>query len=66
MLTASGRDEGTYLRLNTNYVLAPRPTHIFHRLDVPFFANRDVGLKSSTEFRNVEKKLLDLLYSPAG
>lgn len=51
---------------DTIYVLAPRPTHILHRVDVPFFANRDIGPKSSTEFRNVEKKLLDLLYSPAG
>jgi ABC-type nitrate/sulfonate/bicarbonate transport system ATPase subunit len=51
---------------DTIYVLAPRPTHILHRIDVPFFPNRDIGLKSLTEFRNVEKKLLDLLYSPAG
>jgi hypothetical protein len=42
------------------------PTRIVHRIDVPFFANRDIALKSSTEFRNVEKKLLDLLYAPAG
>lgn len=57
--------EAVYLA-DTIYVLAPRPTHILHRIDVPFFANRDIGLKSSTEFRNVEKKLLDLLYAPAG
>ncbi|HEV7429307.1 MAG TPA: hypothetical protein VGQ46_23385 [Thermoanaerobaculia bacterium] len=56
--------EAVYLA-DTIYV-APRPTHILHRIDVPFFANRDIALKSSTEFRNVEKKLLDLLYSPAG
>src|ERR1041385_7189025 len=47
------------------YVLAPRPTHTLHRIDVPFFQNRDIALKSSTEFRNVEKKLLDLLYAPS-
>jgi NitT/TauT family transport system ATP-binding protein len=57
--------EAVYLA-DTIYVLAPRPTHILHRIDVPFFANRDIALKSSTEFRNVEKKLLDLLYAPAG
>ena len=57
--------EAVYLA-DTIYVLAPRPTHILHRIDVPFFANRDIGLKSSTEFRNVEKKLLDLLYAPTG
>ena len=56
--------EAVYLA-DTIYVLAPRPTHILHRVDVPFFADRDIALKSSTEFRNVEKKLLDLLYAPA-
>jgi len=54
--------EAVYLA-DTIYVLAPRPTHILHRVDVPFFENHDIALKSSTEFRNVEKKLLDLLYS---
>jgi NitT/TauT family transport system ATP-binding protein len=47
------------------YVLSPRPTRILHRVDVPFFSNRDIALKSSNEFRNVEKKLLDLLYTPS-
>ena len=56
--------EAVYLA-DTIYVLAPRPTKILHRIDVPFFADRDIALKSSTEFRNVEKKLLDLLYTPA-
>ena len=56
--------EAVYLA-DTIYVLAPRPTHILHRVDVPFFATRDIALKSSTEFRNVEKKLLDLIYAPA-
>jgi NitT/TauT family transport system ATP-binding protein len=56
--------EAVYLA-DSIYVLAPRPTKILHRVDVPFFAERDIALKSSTEFRNVEKKLLDLLYAPA-
>ena len=34
--------EAVYLA-DTIYVLAPRPTHILHRIDVPFFANRDIG-----------------------
>ena len=55
--------EAVYLA-DTIYVLAPRPTRILHRIDVPFFANRDIALKSSTEFRKVEKELLDLLYRP--
>ncbi|MEK6374228.1 MAG: ABC transporter ATP-binding protein [Acidobacteriota bacterium] len=56
--------EAVYLA-DSIYVLAPRPTKILHRVDVPFFSDRDIALKSSTEFRNVEKKLLDLLYAPA-
>ena len=54
--------EAVYLA-DSIYVLAPRPTHILHRIDVPFFANRDMALKSSGEFRAVEKQLLDLLYA---
>jgi len=56
--------EAVYLA-DSIYVLAPRPTKILHRVDVPFFSERDIALKSSAEFRNVEKKLLDLLYAPA-
>jgi len=54
--------EAVYLA-DTIYVLAPRPTRILHRIDVPLFAERDMSLKSSDEFRAVEKKLLDLLYT---
>jgi ABC-type nitrate/sulfonate/bicarbonate transport system ATPase subunit len=57
--------EAVYLA-DTIYVLAARPTHILHRVDVPFFANRDISLKSAPEFRAVEKQLLDLLYAPGG
>jgi len=56
--------EAVYLA-DSIYVLSPRPTRILHRIDVPFFSTRDISLKSATEFRNVEKKLLDLLYSPS-
>ncbi len=50
---------------DTIYVLSPRPTRILHRVDVPFFSNRDMSLKSAPDFRAVEKKLLDLLYAAA-
>ena len=56
--------EAVYLA-DTVYVLSPRPARILHRVDVPAFAARDISLKSATEFRAVEKKLLDLLYAPA-
>jgi ABC-type nitrate/sulfonate/bicarbonate transport system ATPase subunit len=56
--------EAVYLA-DTVYVLSSRPARILHRVDVPFFAKRDISLKSQTEFRSVEKQLLDLLYAPA-
>jgi NitT/TauT family transport system ATP-binding protein len=56
--------EAVYLA-DTVYVLSSRPARILHRVDVPFFANRDISLKSANEFRAVEKQLLDLLYAPA-
>jgi len=57
--------EAVYLA-DTIYVLSARPARILHQVDVPFFANRDIALKSAPEFRAVEKRLLDLLYAPAG
>ncbi|MGZ8830078.1 MAG: ABC transporter ATP-binding protein [Thermoanaerobaculia bacterium] len=56
--------EAVYLA-DSIYVLSPRPTRILHRVDVPFFTSRNIALKSSTEFRTVEKRLLDLIYAPA-
>ena len=56
--------EAVYLA-DTVYVLSSRPARILHKVDVPYFAVRDVALKSSSEFRAVEKQLLDLLYTPA-
>jgi NitT/TauT family transport system ATP-binding protein len=55
--------EAVYLA-DTVYVLSARPARILHRLDIPFFPVRDVALQSTREFRDVEKKLLDLLYAP--
>jgi NitT/TauT family transport system ATP-binding protein len=54
--------EAVYLA-DSVFVLSARPARILHRVDVPFFANRDITLKSSSEFRAVEKRLLDLLYN---
>ena len=55
--------EAVYLA-DTVYVLSNRPAHILHRVDVPFFEVRDIGLKSSSEFRAIEKRLLEMLYAP--
>jgi len=56
--------EAVYLA-DTVYVLSPRPARILHRVDVPFFGERNIALKSSSQFRAVEKQLLELLYAPA-
>ena len=49
---------------DTVYVLSPRPARIMHQVDVPAFPVHNIALKSSAEFRAVEKKLLDLIYAP--
>jgi len=54
--------EAVYLA-DTVYVLSARPAHILHQVEVPFFATRDIALKSAPEFRAVEKKLLEMLYT---
>jgi NitT/TauT family transport system ATP-binding protein len=56
--------EAVYLA-DTVYILSPRPARILHRVDVPFFATRDIALKSASEFRAVEKTLLEMLYAGA-
>ncbi len=55
--------EAVYLA-DTCYVLSSRPARLLHRVDVPSFAERDIHLKSGSEFRAIEKKLLDMLYAP--
>ncbi len=56
--------EAVYLA-DTVFVLAPRPTHVLHRVEVPHFERRDLALKSTAPFRDCEKQLLDLLYAKA-
>lgn len=57
--------EAVYLA-DTIYVLSSRPAKILHRLDVPYFPDRDLALKASTKFRDVESQVLDLLHGPQG
>ena len=45
-------------------MLSSRPARVLHKVDVPFFGHRDMSLQATTEFRNVEKQLLDMLYAP--
>jgi ABC-type nitrate/sulfonate/bicarbonate transport system ATPase subunit len=55
--------EAVYLG-DTIYVLSQRPARILHQVNVPAFPVRDIALKSASEFRAVEKQLLDLIYAP--
>jgi NitT/TauT family transport system ATP-binding protein len=55
--------EAVYLA-DTVFVLSSRPARVLHKVDVPFFQTRDIGLKSSNEFRAIEKQLLEMLYAP--
>jgi NitT/TauT family transport system ATP-binding protein len=56
--------EAVYLA-DSVYVMSSRPATIVHRVDVPSFGARDLSLKSSAEFRDVEKVLMDCLYAPS-
>jgi len=56
--------EAVYLA-DVIYVLSSRPAQILHRIEVPFFADRSLSVKSSPEFRKVEDQLLTLLHESA-
>ncbi|HKV39991.1 MAG TPA: ABC transporter ATP-binding protein, partial [Blastocatellia bacterium] len=50
---------------DTVYILSSRPAQMLHKVDVPQFPVHNIALKSSPEFRAVEKQLLDLIYGPS-
>jgi NitT/TauT family transport system ATP-binding protein len=54
--------EAVYLA-DTCYVLSKRPAQILQKVDVPNFPTKDITLKSSAEFRNIENQLLNMLYA---
>jgi NitT/TauT family transport system ATP-binding protein len=54
--------EAVYIA-DTVIVLSRRPCQIVKRTDVPVFSQREPSLKSSPEFREVERQLLDQLYA---
>ena len=53
--------EAVYLA-DTVFVLSSRPSKILKRMDMPQFATRDMALKSTKEFRDLEAQLLTLLH----
>ena len=52
--------EAVYLA-DTVFVLTSRPARIMERMDMPQFAARDMALKSTEQFRELEARLLGLL-----
>src|SRR5207253_854747 len=54
--------EAVYLA-DTVFILSPRPAQIRHRVEVPHFEERDLALKASRQFRDVEQALLERLYA---
>ena len=45
------------------YVLSHRPAKVLHRIEVPYFEDRDPAVKQSAKFKEVENHLLDVLHS---
>jgi NitT/TauT family transport system ATP-binding protein len=44
------------------FVLSHRPARVLHRIEVPYFSERDPALKQSAQFKQVENHILDLLH----
>ncbi len=57
--------EAVYLA-DTIFVLSARPARVLHRLEVPCFAERDLSLKQTAKFSEVESHELGLLHGPPG
>jgi NitT/TauT family transport system ATP-binding protein len=45
------------------FVLSHRPARVLHRIEVPYFAQRDPSLKQSAQFKELENHVLDLVHS---
>ncbi len=57
--------EAVYIA-DTVFVLSARPAQILHRVDVPVFTERDLALKQTQKFREVEGQLLEMLHGQHG
>jgi NitT/TauT family transport system ATP-binding protein len=54
--------EAIYLA-DSIFVLSHRPAKVLHRIEVPYFAERDPAIKQTQRFKDIEDHLLDLLRS---
>jgi ABC-type nitrate/sulfonate/bicarbonate transport system ATPase subunit len=57
--------EAVYLA-DSIYVLSSRPAKILERTDVPYFGDRSPSLKQSSEFRDIEARVLSSLHGQPG
>ena len=53
--------EAVYLA-DVIFVLSHRPARVLHRIEVPYFANREAAVKQSGEFKKIENHVLELLH----
>ncbi len=54
--------EAVYLA-DVIFVLSHRPARVLHRIEVPFFENREAAVKQSADFKRVENHVLELLHT---
>ena len=54
--------EAVYLA-DVIFILSHRPARVLHRVEVPYFDDRDAGVKQSAQFKQVEAHVLELLHS---
>ena len=54
--------EAVYLA-DVIFVLSHRPARVLHRIEVPYFANREAAVKQSAEFKKIENHVLELLHT---
>jgi NitT/TauT family transport system ATP-binding protein len=54
--------EAVYLA-DVIFVLSHRPARVLHRIEVPYFEERDAALKQSAKFKQIENHVLELLHS---
>jgi len=57
--------EAVYLG-DTIFVMSPRPARIVERFEIPWFTERDETLRASTEFRDLEERVLQTLLRSSG
>jgi NitT/TauT family transport system ATP-binding protein len=55
-------EEAVYLA-DVIFVLSHRPAKVLHRIEVPYFKDRDIAVKRSPEFKRVVDTVMELLHA---